>query len=149
MVTIGTCADDGVGEPDDTMVTAYDMGTISDSDGDGGAIEGVIAGSLDMDWYMYRGEDGLLAIVNPSIEFEGAVEVCMYADCYDADATDARCEGDATPDTDASGLNGCCHDAAFELDLNCEGTTSDDAIIYIKVMGMDATCEDYSFDYHY
>lgn len=154
------CADVGP-EPNDTFETAHDLGTIGDSDGDGGSVTGNLGqGGDDVDWYKYRGEDNFGSVVDPTRMLIGAgIRICKYVRCGDPndpndEDEDFECPGGTTTDTDDAGDPGCCWtsglDVQFDLVCGSSSLNADDATIFIRIdrpNGMG--CETYQLDYHY
>jgi len=143
------CNDTGV-EPNDTESTAVDLGAIGDPDGDGDTFTGLVAGQSDKDWFKYKGSDENFSTVDPTrtISSSDAIRICKYAQCITGN-TDVSCPSGTNTATSPDGRSGCCSDHGFTLDLNCTGTVSDDATIYIRVDSQVQACVTYSVDYHY
>lgn len=142
--------DTGPGEANETESTAHNLGTIGDADGDGGSLTGVLAGVNDKDWYKYTGQDNLGATVDPTrtVSAGDAIRVCKYAQCTTGDE-DFTCPAGTTSATSPDGRPGCCGSSGFSLDLNCTGTSSDDATIYVRIDTQVNDCVAYNFSWHY
>jgi len=147
------CQDQGPGEPgNDTKAGAYDLGTIGDSDGDGGQVTGNLREPGDVDWYTYAGEDNLGSSVDPFRQVAGpGLRVCMFVECIEGD-TEFDCPSD-TLATSEGGIPGCCWNGTQEVNIggfNCNGPISDDANVYMKIEHPDGPgCESYTINYHY
>ncbi len=148
------CNDSGPGEPNDTIGQAYNLGEISDSDGDGSQVAGTMASSTDVDWYRYHGIDLTGNVVDPTRQILSAgVRICKYIQCDNGEANDFSCPSGTTPDT-ASGHPGCCwmSTSPVTLDLTCGSTSldSDNATVFIRVDNPGALfCQAYTMQYHY
>src|SRR5205085_521194 len=102
------CNDPGPGEPNDTMSQAYNLGEISDSDGDGGKVSGTMASPTDVDWYKFHGVDLFGNVVDPTRQvMSPGVRICKYIQCDGGEPASFSCPGNTTADTQ-SGLSGCC-----------------------------------------
>ena len=148
------CNDSGPGEPNDTIGQAYNLGQISDSDGDGGQVQGTMSSAADIDWYKYHGVDLTGNIVDPTRQILSAgVRICKYIQCDNGEANDFTCPASTMADT-ASGHPGCCwmSSAPVTLDLTCGSTAldSDNATVFIRIDNPGALfCQAYTMQYHY
>ena len=155
----GSCNDTGT-EPNDTIAQATPVCSpapckIGAKDSRGSQTHGPIQGVLksgDVDLHTYLGDDTLTGSVNPTVETkDSGFQLCMFAKCDKNKTTEMKgCKGDGSKTTGLGGLEGCCASAPakLELDLNCKGTTSDDAAIYMRADQANA-CTSYSLTYHY
>lgn len=144
------CNDTGV-EPNESESTAVDLGTISDADGDGDTFAGLLEGQSDKDWYKYKGTDNFGSVVDATrtVSSSDVIRICKFAQCVSG-TTEVTCPSSATDATSPDGRPGCCSDHGFTFgDLNCTGTSSDDAEIYIRLDTQVHDCVTYSVDYHY
>ena len=153
-----TCNDIGLGEPNETLPVSWPLtsSAIDDCDSSGGSISGTIAGSNDVDWFTYEGEDPALTFcsVDPTRSFsqsESGIRLCKYLDCFSG-TLEFSCPGNTTLDS-VNGFVGCCGSAAFTIDpVNCTGTLAEHVQVYIRVDQPNATastCNDYTLNYHY
>jgi hypothetical protein len=123
---------------------------ITDEDEMGGTLAGVLAGAADVDWYSYSGTDVSLADVDPTRTFSGGLaRVCKFARCINGGATDVICSGGATAATSPTGASGCCDTNTFDMEIDCPGTSDDDATVYVRVDQPTSDCVGYSIGYHY
>jgi hypothetical protein len=131
-------------EPNDTTATARTLGTIDDCDGSGKSVSGVLSTSSDVDVLTFDGTDSFGCSVNPTVTATGPVRVCIKATCKSGTTEFKSCPKGTPTGTE------CCG-TTVELELNCTGTTSDDAKIAITVRGdgSSLTCAGYSLAYHY
>jgi len=131
-------------EPNDTTATARTLGTIDDCDGSGKSVSGVLSSSSDVDVLTFDGTDSFGCSVNPTVTATGPVRVCIKATCKSGTTEFKSCPKGTQTGTE------CCG-TTVELELNCTGTTSDDAKIAITVRGdgSSLTCAAYSLAYHY
>lgn len=147
------CQDQGPGEPDnDTLNGAYNIGTIGDSDGDGGQVTGNLREPSDVDWYKYSGEDNFGSSVDPFRQVAGpGIHACMFVQCVSGD-TEFDCPSN-TVATQEGSIPGCCWNGTQEVNFggfNCSGPIDDDATVYMKIEHPDGPgCESYTINYHY
>jgi len=143
------CTNDA-NEPNDSEQQATDMGTIDDCNGSGFGFAGVLANN-DVDWFSYDGQDTFGCSVDPSrsITADAQARVCKYFDCGSADE-DVTCSANTQADTSPSGRPGCCGQTVVEPTINCLGTSSDDATVYLRIDKPSGfSCVSYSVDLHY
>ena len=147
------CNDLGVGEPNNTESTAHDLGTIGDSDSEGGSVSGMVAGPMDVDWYKYLGEDNFGSVVDPTRTLSSShpVRICKFFQCLDNAANDFSCPNGTTDATSPDGRPGCCGTAGFDVSLSCGSSSlnSDDAWVYIRIDSQQNQCVTYTLGYHY
>jgi hypothetical protein len=84
--TTTACPDTNNGEPNNNPAQAKDLGYINDADPSPlPTLHGVVAGSSDVDWYTYRGNDVQgLAVVDPERTFNPSVNnvrMCAFYWC--------------------------------------------------------------------
>lgn len=145
-----TCMDTGA-EPNETEVTAKNLGTIDDCDGSGDEFSGVLNGPDDIDWYRYNGEDGFGCVVGPSraVQFMMPARICKFVQCDAGGAPDFSCPAGTTGATSPDGRPGCCHSTGFDMDIDCPGS-DDNAVIYIRIDNPNSgACIPYTVEYHY
>lgn len=144
------CIDTGPGEPNDSEAAASNLGSATDCDGTGGTVSGVLAGTGDVDWYLYRATDEIGCSVDPSRTFSppGGARLCKFAQCTGGGAADVTCQLGSSPATSPSGRPGCCHTQSFSIDIDCSGV-DDDAQIYLRVDRPVNVCTAYSIVFHY
>jgi hypothetical protein len=137
------------GEPNDSEMTAHDLGTIDDCDKNGATITAALHSPQDIDWFRYTATDAFGCFVDPhrALKSSGALRLCKFAECV-VGKTDVSCKNSATPTTSPAGRAGCCHGLSFGMDVECEGL-ADDAFMYIRLDQGPAPCASYSLDYHY
>lgn len=150
------CAQGGLeGESNDSEGTAKNLGTISDSDGDGDTISGVIAGAGDVDWFRYDGKDEFLNSVDPTREFlaNGAqLRICKFIQCNKGNPDFGACPSGTTSQISPEGRPGCCGSFGFSLSLECGGAlqTDESATVYMRVDSpAGETCAEYTINYHF
>ncbi len=131
-------------EPNDTPATARALGTIDDCDGSGKSIGGVLSTSSDVDVLTFDGTDSFGCSVNPTVKATGSVRVCIKAACKSGTTEVKSCPKGTKTGTE------CCG-SEVEIEINCTGTTSDDAKITVTVRGDGSSlmCAGYSLAYHY
>ncbi len=149
------CTDPGPGEPNNSLATAFSLPGISDCDGDGTLVKGVLAqGGNDVDWYKYAGSDTTGCTVDPTRQLIGStIRVCKYVQCSNGKPPSFTCPSGTTDDTQG-GFPGCCWTGgqSVTLSLTCGSTFlgSDDATIYMRVDHSGGPgCESYQLNYHY
>jgi hypothetical protein len=132
-------------EPNDTPSTARTLGGIDDCDGSGATIVGVLSSSSDVDVVTFDGSDSFGCSVNPYVKTTGPVKICLKPTCKSGTTELKSC-----PKGTLTGGE-CCGTTEVELEINCTGTTSDDAKITMTVRsnGSSSTCAGYSLAYHY
>jgi hypothetical protein len=147
-----TCNDTG-SEPNDSEAAALTQPQINDCDGSGSSVTGVIAGSGDVDWFKFKGDDDLLCSVDPyaiSSAVSGGARLCAFADC--GGVTELKSCKKGVQNSSPSGLAGCCTTTGTDvaLEINCPGTPEDNATIYIRIdQPSGNSCISYTIDYHY
>lgn len=148
------CTDPGPGEPNNTMATAFNLGTIGDSDGDGKSVSGILDETgNDVDWYKFHGDDNAGSTVDPTRQLLGpGVRICKYIECTDGSDPGVGCPSGTTADTQG-GKNGCCWTggASVTLDFGCSfGGFGDDSLnAWIRIDAPNGSgCESYKVDYH-
>jgi hypothetical protein len=146
-----TCTDKE--PPNNTEEKAQMLPTISDCDTKANT-SGVIFGT-DVDWYYYEGNDKLGCIADPSRTLtptDKGLRLCKFVSCHKGKTT-FTCPQGTDPNKSPSGLDGCCASMGFAIkDIDCKGTTSDDAKIYLrfdKPKSNGLECIPYQLDYHY
>ena len=146
------CASEDIHEPNDTPATSHDFGIFEDGDGsDGDPVEAfgsLIDDATDVDWFTFHGLDVFGGVVAPGVEFAGDISVCLYADC-DVGETEVECSDGSAGSVSEGGLSGCCSSSDFTIDLNCSGTSSDDAQVYLRIDSDSLECEPYSLGFWY
>jgi hypothetical protein len=132
-------------EPNDTPSTARALGGIDDCDGSGATIVGVLSSSSDVDVVTFDGSDSFGCSVNPYVKTTGPVKICLKPTCKSGTTELKSC-----PKGTLTGGE-CCGTTEVELEINCTGTTSDDAKITMTVRsnGSSSACAGYSLAYHY
>jgi hypothetical protein len=150
------CSDIGGGEPNNGEANAFQLTTqaISDCNSAGGTFWGTINGPTDVDWYIYEGSDTFSCVVDPTRSasaLEAPVRMCKFFECKSGQAN-ITCPSGTTAETSPDGRNGCCGTTGFSVDLDCTGTSSDDAFVFVRIDQPGApsgTCNHYSSTYHY
>lgn len=148
--TGGVC-DQADWEPNDTESSARPLPDTDDCDGNGGTIEGTLAPG-DVDWFSFTAKDSLLCSVNPYLKLTTAdnVTTCMFFQC-ESGTTEVTCP-EGTQDWSSNPTHpGCCASITpMEPTVNCSGTLSETAKIWIQVSWLGNTdCRSYAIDYHY
>jgi hypothetical protein len=144
------CTDTSNTEPNNSQLTAYNLGSISDADSSGGYICPILKGGADVDWFHYSGNDVFLNVVDPSrtVTAELNARLCVYLDC-DSGTTSVGCDADDVDDVAPGGQEGCCGVGSVSPNLNCSGI-DDSAHVWIKVENVDMQmCVPYQLDYHF
>ena len=144
------CEDDSNTEPNETQVSARDLGTIDDADASGSEFCGVLKGAADIDWFKFSGKDVFLNYVDPTREVlsDGAVKLCVYLQCKDG-GTSVNCDAGDSPAVAPLGQSGCCGTGTVAPNLNCAGT-DDSATVWVSIANSAAlACVGYQLNYHY
>ncbi|MCA9657319.1 MAG: hypothetical protein KC486_03175 [Myxococcales bacterium] len=141
------CDDPGP-EPHESQELAYDLGKIGDADSAGGFLCGTVAGGVDVDWYVYEGDDTIFGAVDPTrvVDGKGQARLCVYAECLEG-GTSVSC-GDLEAATAPQGQKGCCGYGEVRPKLECGGF-DDAAMIWIRVDQPQPECVPYDLDYHF
>jgi hypothetical protein len=149
------CMNTDPGEPNDTEATAYNLGATDCSDSTLGKIYGILAGPEDVDWFTYNGKSGLSCQVDPTSGVSvttGIARVCAYFACVHGTGTHiGSCPAATHSDTSPSGRPGCCGTTDFTVNLDCEGTSNDESLVYLRVDDptKGSVCADYAVTFHY
>ena len=157
------CVDsDDAGETEDKAMPLKDVSD-TDSDAENEVVSGVISGPTDVDWYTYKGTDSTGPSVDPTrtIEVENdkiAYQLCKFVKCKSGTFA-GQCPDNTTPATSkVQKLKGCCASstagsftiAPSALSDLCDGTSNDDATIFIRVDNpLGNACGKYTLHYHY
>jgi hypothetical protein len=145
-------------EPNNGEIQATFLPPITDSDGDGSSINGVLENAFDIDWFRYEGSDVVGALVNPYAQLNVyALELCIYAECMNGlENTDISCPEGTTQRPSPSGRPGCCatNTSGFEISLGCGSAwnpfTDESSYIYMSVTGSEPNvCQDFTLSYHF
>ena len=105
---------------------------------------GVLHDEKDVDVYTFEGSDTFGCSVNAYAKATGDVWMCLKPVCKTGSTTYKGCtKGTRTGDD-------CCGNEV-EADFNCSGTTSESAVVTIRVSSTATllTCGAYTFQYHY
>jgi hypothetical protein len=150
--TGGSCVDPGT-EPNETEAKATFLDNITDCDGSGGQVDGVLSGPNDVDWYRHKASDTLGCSVDPtrSISAVGSIRLCKFFECL-SDAPSFSCPQGTVAATSPDGRPGCCGLEGFSVDFCCGSCAfgSDDAQVYIRIDNPDqVACLPYQLAYHY
>ena len=150
-ITDPTCNDTGDGEPNETPIASFDLGTIDDCDSSGSSVAGILDGSTDQDWYFFEGDDSWTCSVSPTISTSDDVEVCTYFLCTDFETPSVTCLDGSADHANADGDPGCCSQGGgHSADIGCSGI--DDSAFVSLLVTQTATsseCEPYTVDYNY
>ncbi len=148
------CGKTDVGEPDDTEMTAENIGPLNCPDAAGGQLIGVLSSADDADWYVYSGKDLLTCTPDPTqgltIAANG-VRLCAFVECTGGTATTITCPAGTINATSPDNRAGCCGNDLFTIQLDCVNTSSDDANVYLRVDTPtgEGACSEYTLSYHY
>lgn len=153
--TGGACNDTGQGEPGNNSESgAVDLGTLGDEDGPNTiTVQGMLAGSTDVDWYKYFGDDTSSGIVDPTrnVSSSETIRICKFIECPDNDQN-FDCPANTTPETSPGGRTGCCGSQGFTIDFICGSFSfnDDSADVYIRFDSAPAqSCPTYSATIHF
>jgi len=139
-------------EPNDTEATAEDLGALNDADPNPLPTVSGVMDTTDADWFFFTGTDAVGGLVDPTVHLTTAlgVRICAYYDCVNG-TPDFTCDTGTVPDTSTAGHPGCCTSTGNEVSvsLNCTGTGTDNATVYIRVDSQTAACLPYTIEYHY
>ncbi len=143
----GNCVD--FGKPNDTEVTAHDLGKLDDCDVNTKTLAAALTNAQDVDWYTYAATDVFGCTVDPHRKLTppSTLRMCKFAECFIGNTT-VSCKNDATPTVSPAGRAGCCHNLSFGMTVDCKGL-NDDANVYIRLDQGPSTCTEYSLEYHY
>jgi hypothetical protein len=155
------CPDNGIGEPNNGQGQAYSFGNISDSDGAGKQICGVLKGG-DVDWYTYTGIDGFASVVDRVFQAWSSDEelrICFYFTCLQGTASfSCDAANGEQPSTAPNGAPGCCVEEPFVpgqtigpgSSFDCAGVNDDDANVWMSVELLSGgPCAPYMLKFHY
>lgn len=146
----GVC-DQADWEPNDSELAARPLLDISDCDDQGGTVGGTLAPG-DVDWFTFKASDTALCSINPYVNLTTSdnVTVCMFFKC-DGGTTEVTCPAGSQDWSSNPAHPGCCASLTpLEPSINCGGTLSETAEIWLQVSWMGNTsCRSYSLDYHY
>lgn len=138
-------------EPNNEQSRARDLGSMSDCDKTGIAIEGTLAGD-DEDWFTIKTDDKLTCTVNPEVDVTSLenVTVCIYFDC-DHGRADVGCPWAASEKQAPGGQPGCCSSSSpFSPDLNCKGSLDEAGRVWVQVKWPgNSSCKPYSVETHF
>lgn len=149
-----TCLDNGA-EPNENEQQAWNLGNISDSDGDEDSISGVCDGAFDPDWYKFHGADTSFSVVDPtrSLTSSAPVRLCKFFDCDNGEQASFTCPSGTQSAMSPDGRPGCCSMGGFTIDdFICGGSqfNSDDATVFIRIDNpMNNPCPSYTLKYHF
>lgn len=143
-----TCVDMGR-EPNDKEADAISLGTISDCDGDGSSVSGIMIGDEDLEWFKFGGNDKFGCTVNPSVSIsaDSGYHFCMFVSCG---SPSASCPGGTESAKSPSGKPGCCatNTKGFEMKIGCSGV-NDDSTILLRLSRKTDACIEWKMSYHY
>lgn len=147
------CNDIGLGEPNEFLAVSWQLPGINDCDSSESSVSGTIAGSADVDWFTFEGDDSF-CVEDPTRSFtqsESGLRVCKYVHCFSGEV-EFVCPSGTTSDS-VDGYVGCCGTSGFVIDpLNCKGTIDEHITVFIRVDqpgATEGTCNDYVLSYHY
>ncbi len=149
------CVDTGPGEPNDSEVNAYDLGTIGDCDNMGDMVSGVLSGASDLDWYKFHGVDASsFCSVDPArtLTSSGSVRICKFIQCDGSESDNFSCPGGTTAANSPDGRPGCCSTGDMDISLTCGSSqlNADNAMVFIRVDNPQSLpCPNYTVAYHY
>ncbi len=149
-----TCNDNGA-EPNETEQQAWNLGNISDDDGDQDSVSGVVDGAFDPDWFKYHGADESFTVVDPtrSLTASAPIRLCKFIDCDNGEEANFSCPSATQSASSPDGRPGCCSMGGFAIDdLVCGGSqfNSDDATVFIRIDNPANTpCVSYTLTYHF
>ena len=145
-------------EPNDSLTSSTSLGSTTDCDLDQLTRQGTLGDVYDEDWYQLSAQDDFGCVVNPrlSISTSDDVYVCAYFQCK-AGSTVLDCQGSSFKDVTNSQRPGCCDflaDGAIDASVDCTGTSSDAADVWLSVSSFGlsnptASCQDYTLTFRY
>ena len=114
-------------------------------------IEGKLA-PADDDWYTWHAKDATGCVVDPTFVLKSThnVTMCAFFKC-DKGKTHVTCPSGSNETQSINGRPGCCTNGTeLKPKLECTGTSSEDAYLWLHVGWKDNTeCIPYKIDYHY
>lgn len=149
-----TCLDNGA-EPNDDEQQAWNLGNISDDDGDQDSISGVSDGAFDPDWYKFHGTDTSFKVVDPtrSLTASAPLRLCKFFNCDNGEQASFTCPSGTAAANSPDGRPGCCSMGGFAIDdFSCGGSSfnSDNATVFIRIDNpQNNPCPTYTLTYHY
>jgi hypothetical protein len=149
---MGSCEDPGP-EPNDEEGDAIDLGDQTCT-GEDGNLSGVLNGDTDVDWFRYRGVDGMgCGFNNPfashTLTASDNVRMCVFAECDQGDPQ-FMCPQGSQNDDSPDGRPGCCGMGDLVFNFNCMGSQNETADFYIRLDQAPAdSCVDYSVVYSF
>lgn len=146
------CEDPGF-EPNEEENDAEDLGDNS-CPAEPGNLMGVLDGDTDVDWFRFRGVDGMGCgfgdpEVSHTLTASDAVRLCVFVEC-DQGQDDFQCPMGTQANDSPDNRPGCCSDGDIVIDLNCSGTMTETADFFIRVDQAPAdACVEYSVTFDY
>lgn len=145
--------DGDVFEPNDDEASAEYLGEINDNDNNGGVVSASLHSPIDVDWFSYHGDDDITGNVNPEREVvsSAGLRLCKFLECDNGLAqTTVECPAGTDYALSPMARPGCCANGDVPLpDLDCDGTTNDSAMVFIRIDEPAEDCVTYSVAYHY
>ena len=121
-------------------------------------LNGTLAETNSVDWFLYTGDDGMGSqcdgmanmLNSVTLTADAPVRVCAYAYCTNQMADE---EINCQTGTKVPNYPGCClapaTDGVLTFDLNCSGTMTDSAYVYVSFDMAAEACVDYSAEYRW
>jgi hypothetical protein len=136
-----------------TEAAALNLGTISDCNGAGLNVAGVLGTPQEADYSRFSGEDDFGCAVDPTLTLTATdlLRACLFFECV-TDIDEFGCAPGTSASISPSGRFGCCQ-TGLSLTLSpqtftCQGT-GEDADVFIRLNSAAAACTSYTFNVHY
>lgn len=151
--TGGVACDDPGPEPNEEEGDADDRGEQT-CQADAGTMAGVLDGDADVDWFRFRGVDGMgCGFGDPQVSHTltagEPVRLCVFVEC-DQGQNDFDCPMGTQANDSPDNRPGCCSDGDIVFGLNCMGTMNETADFFVRVDQAPANaCVEYSVEFDF
>jgi hypothetical protein len=141
-----TCVDNN--DPGSSENTAKALPDTNDSQNDPIAVNGVLNGPVDVDFYKLNVSDDFGHLLQPDTQIKtSGVEMCVFVKCPSGGAS-VTCNGGGVAKKSDIGTDGCCATgpSGATPTWNCSGT-DDGATLFFRIKQTQNKCTPYSFTY--
>jgi hypothetical protein len=142
-----TCADNN--DPGSSENTAKALPDTNDAQNDEIAVNGILNGPVDVDFYKVIVSDDFGHLLQPHMQIKtSGVEMCVFVKCPSGSTASVTCNGGGVAKKSDIGTDGCCASgpSAAAPDWNCSGA-DDSATIYFRIKQTVNKCAPYTFSY--